>query len=163
MGAASPSIPPGPLAVRDANLFDLAPLVALEQACYPPEQAYTREEYHYAIAKAKAINLIHEQEGRIVGFVGAFHHRTWRVGHIYTVNVHPDLRGQGLGRRLMDAAEARLADLGMRRCLLEVNVENESAIRLYEKCGYTLLKRIPDYYTTYRNPDAFVYEKPLSP
>lgn len=149
------------LPLREADLFDLGPLVELEQACYPPEQAYTREEYYYAIAKAKAINLVHVNDGRALAFLGAFHHSRWLAGHIYTINVHPELRGRGIGRRLLEEAEARLAALGMRRCVLEVNVENEAAIALYERCGYERLKRIPDYYTTYRNPDAFVYGKEL--
>ncbi len=147
--------------LRNATLLDLTALVNLETACYPIHQAYTREEYHYAIAKAKAVNLIHEQDGRVVGFVGAFHHRTWRVGHIYTVNVHPDLRGKGMGKRLMTACEEQLRALGMARCVLEVNVENETAMRLYDACGYVQVKRLPDYYSSYRNPDAWLYQKEL--
>jgi ribosomal-protein-alanine N-acetyltransferase len=147
--------------LRDANLFDLSALVALEEQCYPPNQAYTREEYHYAIAKAKAVNLVYEEGERIVGFAGAFHHKQWKAGHVYTVNVHPSMRGRGLGVRLMEACEARLRALGMTRCVLEVNVENEAAIRLYEKMGYARVKRLPEYYTQYRNPDAFLYEKVL--
>lgn len=149
--------------MRDARPSDLDALVALENACYPPHQAYSREEYRYALSVAKSVNLVHEEAGEVVGFVGAFHHRTWRTGHVYTVNVHPSARGRGLGRRLMAACEARLAGLGMRRVLLEVNVENAAAIALYEACGYARLKRLPDYYTQYANPDAFLYGRDLAP
>lgn len=156
--AATPAMRP----FRPAGLDDLDALLALENACYPPNQAYSRDEYRYALARAKAVNLLHEDDaGAITGFVGAFHHRTWRVGHVYTVNVHPSERGRGLGVRLMEACHDALRGLGMARVVLEVNVENESAIRLYEKCGYRLVQRLPDYYTQYRNPDAFLYERPL--
>lgn len=148
-------------AFRDATLRDLDALLALENDCYPPNQAYSRAEYRYALGPARAVNLLHEEDGRVVGFVGAFHHKRWRTGHIYTVNVHPSQRGRGLGVRLMDACHARLAALGMRRVVLEVNVENPSAIRLYEKAGYELIKRLPDYYTQYANNDAFLFERPL--
>lgn len=148
---------------RDATLADLDALVELENACYPPHQAYARDEYRYALAVAKAVNLVHEEDGRPVGFVGAFHHRTWRTGHVYTVNVHPAQRGKGLGKRLMAACEERLARLGMRRVLLEVNVENAAAIALYESCGYARLKRLPDYYSNYANRDAFLYARDLPP
>ena len=148
---------------RDATPADLDALVALENACYPPRQAYSREEYRYALAVAKAVNLVHEEDGRAVGFVGAFHHARWRAGHVYTVNVHPSQRGRGLGKRLMAACEGRLAALGMTRVLLEVNVQNEAAIRLYESCGYARLKRLRNYYTQYEDNDAFLYEKPLAP
>ena len=149
--------------MRDATLADLDALLALENACYPPRQAYSREEYRYALAVAKAVNLLHEEDGAPVGFIGAFHHRTWRTGHVYTVNVHPSQRGRGLGKRLMAACEARLAKLGMRRVLLEVNVENAAAIALYEACGYQRLQRLRDYYTQYANPDAFLYGRDLAP
>lgn len=150
------------MAFRPAGLEDLDALLALEDACYPPNQAYSREEYRYALGRAKAVNLLWEDgKGRVTGFVGAFHHRTWRTGHVYTVNVHPSERGRGLGVRLMDACHEALRGLGMTRVLLEVNVENAAAIRLYEKCGYVLLRRLPDYYTQYPHPDAFLYEMTL--
>lgn len=144
-------------------MADLDALLELERACYLPQQAYQREEYRYALHRAKAVNLVLEANHKVIGFVGAFHHRTQRAGHIYTVNVHPDARGQGLGQRLMAACEDELATLGMTRVVLEVNVENEGAIRLYERVGYTRTARLKDYYTTYRVNDAFVYVKQLAP
>jgi ribosomal protein S18 acetylase RimI-like enzyme len=150
------------LTFREATTADLDALLALEQACYPPNQAYSREEYRYALGKAKAVNLLWEDEkGNVTGFVGAFHHRIWRLGHIYTVNVHPSERGRGLGLRLMDEAESRLRRLGMKAVVLEVNVENAAAIRLYEKGGYRLVRLLEKYYTQYANPDAFLYQKAL--
>ena len=152
------------MSFRDATPADLEALLALERACYPPNQAYEADEYRYALAKARAVNLVWEERpgGPPLGFVGAFHHRAWRVGHVYTVNVHPDRRGKGLGLALLAEAERRLAALGMTRVVLEVNVENASAIRLYEKAGYRLVRRLPDYYTQYADPDAFLYEKALA-
>jgi [ribosomal protein S18]-alanine N-acetyltransferase len=147
--------------LRDARPGDLDALLALENACYPPSQAYSREEYRYALVRARAVNLVREENGAAIGFIGAFHHRQHRAGHIYTVNVHPSARGRGLGKLLMASCEERLAALGMTRCILEVNVENEDAIRLYERCGYTRVERLKDYYTQYRVNDAWLYLKRL--
>lgn len=147
--------------LRAADLRDLDAALALERACYPPQQAYSAEEYRYALGKAKAVNLLAEDERGVAGFVGAFHHSLWRAGHIYTINVHPSRRGTGLGKLLMAACEEELRKLGMTRCVLEVNVDNADAIRLYERCGYTRVRRLPDYYSTYANNDAWLYEKPL--
>lgn len=147
---------------REAKLRDLDALLALENACYPPKQAYSRSEYRYALKDARAVNVVHEEDGRVVGFVGAFHHKAWRAGHVYTVNVHPSQRGKGLGKRLMAECEARLLALGMARVVLEVNVQNDAAIRLYEACGYARVKRLENYYTQYEDNDAFLYEKALT-
>lgn len=148
--------------LRDATKQDIDALVELERACYAPHQAYSREEYRYALQRAKAVNILAEEGGAPIGFVGAFHHRRQRAGHIYTVNVHPSQRGRGLGTTLMAACEERLAQLGMTRCALEVNVENEAAIRLYERGGYARVKRLEDYYTQYRVNDAWLYVKELA-
>lgn len=149
------------MTLRDARPSDLDALLALENACYPPNQAYSREEYRYALTRAKAVNLALEEDGALVGFIGAFHHRSHRLGHVYTVNVHPTQRGRGLGRALMSACEERLRALGMRACVLEVNVENADAMRLYEKCGYDRKELLKDYYTQYRVNDAWLYAKAL--
>lgn len=50
------------------------------------------------------------------------------------VVVHADRRGAGLGRRLMDACERRLVELGYARCVLYARGE---AAAFYERCGYT--------------------------
>ena len=147
--------------MRDATVADLPAILALENACYPPSQAYGAEEYRYALARAKAVNLLLEEKGDAIGFVGAFHHATRRAGNIYTVNVHPRARGRGLGRALMAACEDRLRGLGMTRCVLEVNVENAEAIRLYERCGYQKTELLRGYYTQYRVNDAWRYAKAL--
>ncbi|HUR69287.1 MAG TPA: N-acetyltransferase [Candidatus Thermoplasmatota archaeon] len=147
--------------MQNATVADMDALLELERACYEPQQAYTREEYRYSLTRAKALNLALSERGVIVGFIGAFHHRTHRLGHVYTVNVHPKERGRGLGRALLSACEERLRALGMDRVVLEVNVENADAIRLYERAGYVRQERLKDYYTTYRVNDAFLYTKQL--
>jgi ribosomal protein S18 acetylase RimI-like enzyme len=156
--------------MRDATMRDMDALLALENACYPPRQAYSRVEYRYALATARAVNILVEAgttlggeppRPPLLGFIGAFYHKTWRVGHIYTVNVHPDARGKGLGKQLVAACEARLAELGMRRVVLEVNVENAGAIALYESSGYRKLGFLKDYYTQYDVNDAWQYAKTL--
>lgn len=149
--------------LRDATMGDLDALLALERACYPPAAAYGPVEYRYALSKAKAVNLALEDRGRIVGFAGAFYHAGWRAGHVYTVNVDPASRGAGFGRRLMGELESRVAALGGARMLLEVNVANAAAIALYEGGGYARVRRLKDYYTTYAERDAFLYEKSLKP
>ena len=51
--------------------------------------------------------------------------------------VHDEFQGRGVGRRLLEAL-LDVADnyLGLIRVELEVMVDNERAIRLYEHCGF---------------------------
>ncbi len=60
-----------------------------------------------------------------------------RGGEFYVVGVDPDRQGEGLGRRLMDAGFARLAERGIRTALLYVEADSIPAVRLYRSLGFT--------------------------
>ncbi len=52
------------------------------------------------------------------------------------VGVVADRRGQGIGEQLMRAVHEQARARGVTRLWLEVLVQNEPAVRLYEKLGY---------------------------
>jgi ribosomal protein S18 acetylase RimI-like enzyme len=52
------------------------------------------------------------------------------------MGVLPRFRGQGLGKRLIEACIARAWENGLARIQLEVRADNHAALRLYEKCGF---------------------------
>ena len=64
----------------------------------------------------------------MAGFDG---HRGW----VYYLAVAPDRRREGLGRQLMDAAEAWLRDRGAPKLQLMVRTSNEEALGFYEALG----------------------------
>lgn len=69
-----------------------------------------------------------------------FRHGIWRAGAdclIEDVFVREEARGQGLGRALMEAAEARARERGARRMELDVNERNEAALALYASLGFS--------------------------
>jgi mycothiol synthase len=59
------------------------------------------------------------------------------IGEFYVVGVDPDRQGEGLGRRLMAAGFARLADRGIRTAALYVDADNAAAVGLYRSLGFT--------------------------
>jgi ribosomal protein S18 acetylase RimI-like enzyme len=66
---------------------------------------------------------------------------TPRAGHITQLCVTPEARGAGLGEGLLGAAVARLADAGAERVGLTVTLSNHAALKLYQRCGFSELKR----------------------
>jgi GNAT superfamily N-acetyltransferase len=64
------------------------------------------------------------------------------VAEIKRMWVAPELRGQGLGRRLLEALESAAADLGYGRVRLDTAASMDAALALYGRAGY---RAIPDY------------------
>jgi DNA-binding MarR family transcriptional regulator/N-acetylglutamate synthase-like GNAT family acetyltransferase len=66
------------------------------------------------------------------------------TGEIKRMWVHPDWRGLGLGRRMLSQLEAKVADLGYRRVVLDTNDALTEAITMYERSGYVSIDRYND-------------------
>jgi len=78
--------------------------------------------------------------GRLVGNVSVYP-TTWpsELGEtwiIANVGVHPQFQRRGIARRLMQLSLDMLALRGARRAILQVDHDNEAAIRLYENLGF---------------------------
>jgi ribosomal protein S18 acetylase RimI-like enzyme len=63
-------------------------------------------------------------------------------GWIGGVGILAGRRGEGIGERLMRAIGERAASRGIEQLWLEVLVQNEPAIRLYEKLGYEVVREL---------------------
>ncbi len=86
--------------------------------------------------------------------------------HLLNITVDTDLRGQGVGLRLMGAITAIASNLSIPRILLEVRPSNHAAIALYEKAGYEELARRKAYYpvesSSGAREDAIVMTKTIN-
>jgi len=70
------------------------------------------------------------------------------VGHVTQVCVVPELRGHGIGEKLLAASTQALRQRGFELLSLTVTQANERAVLLYERLGFS----------TTRVFDAFVWE-----
>jgi len=79
--------------------------------------------------------------------VGLIIHRMlWGDGEILTLGVAPEHRRRGIGSRLLATALNSMVMQGVNRVFLEVAVNNEAAIAMYESMGFDRLGRRPGYY-----------------
>jgi mycothiol synthase len=60
------------------------------------------------------------------------------VGEVYVLAVHPQAKGLGLGRVLLDVGLRYLHGRGCRQAVLYVDTANEQAMRLYEREGFRM-------------------------
>ncbi|NJE00920.1 N-acetyltransferase [Thermococcus sp. JdF3] len=58
--------------------------------------------------------------------------------YISNVAVYPEFRGKGIGKALMLKAEELAEQSGARRVALDVEKDNENAIRIYKRLGYSV-------------------------
>jgi N-alpha-acetyltransferase 30 len=67
-------------------------------------------------------------------------------GYIAMLAVRDDARGAGLGKRLVRAAVRAMAEQRCDEVVLEAEVTNAAALRLYEQLGFIRDKRLERYY-----------------
>jgi ribosomal protein S18 acetylase RimI-like enzyme len=69
------------------------------------------------------------------------------AGVIWALRVHPDSQRQGLGRRLMQSAEAAICDRGLMVAELHVETTNTAARTFYERLGYVVAGTVQQTYS----------------
>ncbi len=124
--------------------------------CFPEGIAYAPEEIALALAQRGAFACVAQVDEHVVAFILAYQKKPL-IGHIVTLDVHPDFRRQSIGYHLMGRAEERLRERGAARIILEVAVQNETARQFYEKRGYRRQKVLRHYYAD--RSDAYLMEK----
>ena len=67
-------------------------------------------------------------------------------GYIAMLAVHNSVRKRGMGSRLVKLAVRAMRDSGADEAVLETEVTNLGALRLYEGLGFVRDKRLPRYY-----------------
>lgn len=148
---AAAAVAPAPMAdaieIRPARRGDVEAQVELERLCFVSHRI-GRRQMQYLQASPRAVTLTAESHGRVVGHIVGLQrrHRRCMSGRVYSLAVHPDYRGRGLGRRLMQAMLTELAARQTRRVYLEVELSNASAVKLYEHLGFRRIGVLSDYY-----------------
>lgn len=131
----------------------------LDQACYPPGIAYSRYALREFLSLPNARAWVAEENEGLVGFVIV--RRVGRDrGHVITLDVRADRRRRGVGRKLLETAEAWLAAEGVRRVQLETAVNNQAAVAFWTQAGYEVRGVLRGYYLGREN--AYRMEKELA-
>ena len=123
------------LEIREFSDGDGEAVVDLWQACgLVVPQNDPRKDIERKLRAGRDLFLVGERGGRLVASVmgGYDGHRGW----INYLAVDPACRGEGLGRQIMAAVEARLGELGCAKINLQVRASNPEVIAFYRAIGY---------------------------
>ena len=130
--------------IRRARLADLAALLALE-ARFPTDRV-SRTSFRRLITRGRAQVLVCADGEAMLGNAVVLHRAHSRAARLYSLIVHPDHRGRGLGGLLLEAAERAAASKGCHRMFLELRPNNAAAQGLYLKHGYAAVETLADFY-----------------
>jgi [ribosomal protein S18]-alanine N-acetyltransferase len=139
----------------------LAPILAIEQRSF--RWPWGRLSFEGELACGNACNLIVKSFGdgadeQIVGY--AFLRLAADELHILKIAVTPAWRNRGIATRLTERCLEMGAERGAASAFLEVRPSNTPAVGLYQKLGFDVIGRRPNYYRDSQE-DALVMMKNL--
>lgn len=131
--------------LRDATVSDLPAILDIEARSFAGDR-FSRRQFRYLLLRAMTSFVVIPIDGQVRAYSILFTPKRQRIARLYSIAVHPDAQGLGLGGMLLRHHVALAAQLGYPRLRLEVRDDNASAIALYEKEGFQCFAQKPDYY-----------------
>lgn len=138
--------PVGKLMIEGARRVDAGMLLDLENASFTGDRLSARS-LKRLISSPSAIMLVGRLDTELVGYALVLTRRGSRSARLYSLAVAASHSGKGIGRQLAMAAEDAAAGRGCDRMRLEVRGDNQGALSLYRRLGYTEEIRLPGYYS----------------
>lgn len=139
------------------NLSHVEAIAEIEKLCF--SDPWSVRSIAYELESPWSRWLVALEGEQVAGYVGS--QLVPPEADVMNLAVHPNWRGQGIGRALMEAMLAQLRSEGIEELALEVRESNNVAISLYTALGFTLAGKRQRYYV---NPteDALILRKELS-
>lgn len=128
---------------------DLGAIIALHGELYDPAAGFglrfeafvARTVSEYVLDNgARGRVWLAERDGRLVG-CAALAERDGGRGQIRWVLVRPELRGTGLGRRLVECTLDYCRERGLDTVYLETTDGLDASMKLYEKLGFAVVEK----------------------
>jgi ribosomal protein S18 acetylase RimI-like enzyme len=123
--------------IRSARPDEVRAILALwRSAASTPSATDNADGLRTLLARDPGALLVAELDGELVGSV-IVGWDGWR-GSFYRLAVAPERRRAGLARKLIEAGEARLRQLGATRVHVIVAADEEPALRFWDAVGFAL-------------------------
>jgi ribosomal protein S18 acetylase RimI-like enzyme len=104
---------------------------------------YTEEAFLSMFDDLLTRGFIAETDDRIAGYARLVFNQDENRLYVPSLYFLPDFQGQGMGRRLLEAAEEYAAEKGLDELWIGVMVENKQALVFYRKVGFQFVREEP--------------------
>ena len=132
--------------LRKAGPADFERIAALEAACFgAADGVFSRRQLRDLLSNPNTYWLL-SLDGKAMGCWLNVSNGHARWARLYSLAVHPALRGQGWGKRLIGAGFSWMRTEGLTTCRAEVKAMNRAARKLYADCGFQEAGLLHDYY-----------------
>jgi len=146
---------------RQPIALDIPVLATYEKELFPYSPWSTSQfKEEFAGIPTTRFMSVAEDGNTIIGYCGVFVPAPGVEADILTVAVLPAYRRQGIAREFMRQIENYAIEREASALMLEVELSNEAALKLYESLGYMKISVRMDYYGPVK--DAHVMRKELS-
>lgn len=87
--------------------------------------------------RGEDILLVVEVDEQIIGFILAKYHKATRLGTITDIFVKEELRGKGIGIKLLEETKSQLLDKGATYLYALIKKQNDPSLGLFKSAGFT--------------------------
>lgn len=132
----------------------IAEIAALEKICF--SDPWSETSISSELRNPLSLWLVALEDDRVVGYVGS--QSVLDGADMMNIAIDPAYRRRGVALELVERLEMALKEKGVICLALEVRASNAAAIALYEKLGFSVIGKRPNYY---RHPkeDALIMRK----
>lgn len=123
-----------------ASHLHVAAMAEIHAAAFPPREAWGQDAIGLQLALPGTFGMVDQTGGMTLARVA------YDEAELLTLAVLPEVRRQGVGRRLLRATMEMAQAHGARTMVLEVSVHNAAARALYAAAGFIPIGQRPRYY-----------------
>jgi ribosomal-protein-alanine acetyltransferase len=123
------------LPLRDATLADIEHLISLETLCFAGDRL-SRRSFRRFLASPGASLRVARAGRAVLGYALILFRAGSGLARLYSIAVHPEARGSGVGTALLKDAAMTARKRGRGALVLEVRADNKGAIDLYRRTGF---------------------------
>ena len=136
----------------------LLPLILLEEKVFTTDRLTARS-FKYHSEQESSLLIVASVDKKVAGYFLLFFRKNSKRARLYSLALDPDFHGLGLGSKLLLRSMEDARKRGCKTYGLEVRPDNESAVRLYIKHGFSIVRTREDFYQD--GTSALVLEKEL--